>query len=67
LTSDTARTTDLAKVLVASRCVSIFGKPGMGKSALAQATVNFIQERVKFDGGCVYVNCKNKNTYEKFE
>jgi hypothetical protein len=39
----------------------------MGKSSLAKVVVNFIQERVKFDGGCIYVDAVNISSHKKFE
>ena len=53
-------------VNVAKRCISIYGESGIGKSSLAKVVVNFIQERVKFDGGCIYINAENIPTHGKF-
>ena len=40
-----------------NRLVRIIGFAGVGKSALARHTVNYVQERGFTDGGCIFVDC----------
>ena len=49
-----------------NRLYSITGCPGVGKSTLARHTINFIQERKFFEGGCIYVDCNNIKEYSVF-
>jgi hypothetical protein len=43
---------------VATRFVRCIGQAGVGKSALARHTVNYVQERGFLEGGCIYLNCR---------
>ena len=45
------------KLKLDQRLLRIWGKPGVGKSALAQHTTNYCQTRCLFEGGCIYINC----------
>ena len=49
-----------------SRVTQITGFYGIGKSALACASVNFIQERALFNGGCVYMDAKDFENFTLF-
>jgi hypothetical protein len=41
-----------------NRLVRVTGPPGIGKSALARHTVNYVQDRGFIDGGCIYIDCR---------
>ena len=49
-----------------SRLVTITGFTGIGKSALACASLHFIQERALFKGGCIYVDARQCNKLKHF-
>jgi Cdc6-like AAA superfamily ATPase len=48
------------------RLLRIWGKPGVGKSALASYTTNYCQSRYLFEGGCVYINCDHTTEIADF-
>jgi Cdc6-like AAA superfamily ATPase len=49
-----------------NRLVTVTGFTGIGKSSLVCSTVHYLQDRNKFKGGCIYVNARGINSYQKF-
>lgn len=42
------------------------GFAGVGKSALARNTINYVQERTMLEGGCIYVNGRSISEFTIF-